>query len=65
MADNENYIYDLLEEMIRKGLVSTDSTWIERAVEQRNSRLSVGVASSTLLSYDRIDRKLLTLIHAN
>jgi hypothetical protein len=65
MADKENSIYDLLEEMVRKGLVSTSSTWIEKAVEQRNSRLSVGIAASMVLAYDRVDRKLLTLIHGN
>jgi hypothetical protein len=65
MVDNEGSIYYLLEEMIRKGLAATSSTWIEKAVEQRNSRLAVGIAASMVLAYDRMDRKLLTLIRVN
>jgi hypothetical protein len=65
MVDNEGSIYYLLEEMIRKGLAATSGTWIEKAVEQRNSRLAVGIAASMILAYDRMDRKLLTLIRVN
>jgi hypothetical protein len=65
MADNEDCIYDLLDEMVRRGLASTSSTWIEKAVEQRNPRLTIGIAASMVLSYDRLDRKLLGLIRGN
>ena len=44
------------DDMLRKGLVSTSSSWIERAVQQKSSRLTVGLAHSKVLTYDRLDR---------
>ena len=48
-----------LNEMIDKGLASTSSSWIERAVEQKNDRMTVDLASSVLLTYDDWDKILL------
>ena len=48
-----------LNDMIHKGLVSTSSSWIERAVEQRNDRLTLDLASSVLLTYSDWDKIIL------
>ncbi len=48
----------LLEEMQSKGLASTGNQWLEIAVRQKNPALTVGVAATRLLCYDRLDRRL-------
>jgi len=55
-----------LQDMIDKGLASTTNTnsWIERAVEQKNDRMTVNLASSVLLTYsdwDKITLRMQTL----
>ncbi len=59
MTNSSNEIDSLFYQMIEKGLVSTSHHWIEIAVEQKNPRLTLDLAFSTLLHYDRLDRKLL------
>ncbi len=51
----------LFSDMIRKGLVATSSTWLEKAVEQRHPRVSIGLASSQRLHYDKIE-KMITIL---
>ena len=63
--DNKNGVNSHFEEMVRRGLVSTSSQWIEEAIRTKNSRLSLGVASSRVLVYDKIDRRLLPLTGCN
>ncbi len=65
MTDRDYSLYYLLEDMIRKGLASRCNTWMEIAIQQKNPRLSIGIASSMMLVYDRIDCKLLTLDKSN
>ena len=48
-----------LKDMIDKRLASTTSSWIERAVAQRNDKLTVDLASSVLLTYSDLDKVLL------
>ncbi len=48
-----------LRDMINKDLASTTSSWIQRAVKQKNGRLTVGLASSVLLTYSDLDKVLL------
>ena len=48
-----------LNDMIDKGLASTSSSWIERAVKQKHDRMTVDLASSVLLTYDDWDKILL------
>ena len=50
-----------LEDMIDKGLASTSNSWIERAVKQKNNRLTVSLASSVLLTYDDWDKFILRM----
>ena len=45
-----NDIDKWLKDMVDKGLASTTSTWIQRAVQQKNDRLTVNLASSVLLT---------------
>ena len=50
-----------LKDMINKGLASTTNNWIERAVEQKNDRITVDLASSILLIYSDWDKIILQL----
>ena len=54
-------IDEWLKDMINKGLASTTSSWIERAVEQRNDRMTVNLASSVPLIYSDWDKIVLQL----
>ena len=54
-----NNIDKWLNDMINKGLASTTNSWIERAVEQKNARMTVSLASSVLLRYSELDKVLL------
>jgi hypothetical protein len=60
MTNSGNGIENLFYQMVKKGLVSTSHRWIEKAVEQRNPQLTLDLAFSTLLLYDRLDKKLLS-----
>jgi hypothetical protein len=61
MAENEGEIDKLFKRMLEKGLVSTSHHWIEKAVEQKNPRLTLDLARSALLLYDRLDKRLVNL----
>ena len=54
-----NDIDKWLNDMINKGLASTTSSWIERAVQQKNDRMTVDLASSVLLTYSDWDKIIL------
>jgi hypothetical protein len=61
MLNHENEINNLFTEMVKKGLVSTSSHWIEKATEQRNPRLTLDLAYSTPLLYDPLDKTMMNL----
>lgn len=65
MQDEENKFNYLYKEMLEKGFISTSSSWLERAIEQKHPRLPLSIASSKLLTYDKIDYRLLSLIKYN
>lgn len=54
-----NKIDKWLSDMVDKGLASTTRSWIQRAVEQKNSRMTVNLASSVLLTYSDWDKIIL------
>ena len=54
-------IDEWLGDMIDKGLASTTSSWIERAVQQKNNRMTVELASSVLLTYSDWDEIILRM----
>ena len=54
-----NNIDRWLNDMIDKGLASISSGWIERAVEQKNDRMTVDLAHSIPLIYSNWDRTIL------
>jgi hypothetical protein len=54
-----NNIDKWLSDMVDKGLASTTRSWIQRAVEQKNSRMTVNLASSVLLTYSDWDKIIL------
>jgi hypothetical protein len=60
MESFDRELMKIFEDMLKKGLISTGNLWINIAVEQKNKRLSVGIAHSMLLTFDRVDRKILT-----
>jgi hypothetical protein len=58
-------MYRIFEDMFKRGLISSSSFWIEKAIEQRHHRLPLGIAYSRLLMLDSIDRKILKLTSLN
>jgi hypothetical protein len=65
MKQTENDVLRLFTEMSKMGLVTSGNSWIQNAIEQKNSQLPLAVANSVFLIYDRIDRKILTLHNSN
>jgi hypothetical protein len=65
MTNSEDRIDDIFEEMVETGLLSTSGRWIERAVEQKNRKLTIELAYSTVLVYDILDRLSLTDFNSN
>ena len=65
MTDSEDRIDEIFRNMMKTGLVSTSNCWIERAVEQKNPLMTVALANSTLLNYDRLDIRLIVLYRMN
>ena len=55
MGETNEWFDDMLEE----GFVSTSSTWMERAIEQRHPRLSLALVYSLPLVYSQLDIVLL------
>jgi hypothetical protein len=49
---------EIFRDMLRKRLVSTSKSWIERAVEQKHPRMTIDLANSTLLVYDGLQKAL-------
>lgn len=41
-------------------LVTPNSNWLMRAIEEKNDHLMVGLACSELWVFDKLDRRLLT-----
>jgi len=50
-----------LSDMVDKGLASTTSSWIQLAVQQKNDRLTVNLASSVLPNYSAWDKIILKM----
>jgi hypothetical protein len=65
MPKNEGELDNLFGRMLKRGLVSTSHHWIERATEQKNPRLTLDLACSTLLVYDQLDKRLMNLRELN
>ena len=61
MDRNEGTFENLFDEMLKMGLVSSGNLWIEAAIEQRSTTLPITIASSRILTYDSIDRKIISL----
>lgn len=45
-----------LDDMVYKGQAPAASSWIQRAVQQKNKRVTVSLASSVLLIYSDLDK---------
>lgn len=61
MKKTENDIIKLYSQMLKMGLISTGSSWIETAIKQKNAKIPIAIVNSRLLNYDRLDRRVLTL----
>lgn len=59
----------LFESMLRCNLVSTGSGWLERAVQQKNTRITIELACTVLdrkmLRPDHIDKLVLSCERVN
>jgi hypothetical protein len=60
-----NWSSGIFEDMVNKGLISTSSSWLTKAIEQKHNRLAIGVANSRLLFYDHFDRNILKISNLN
>ena len=65
MASEMSDIDKWFHQMIDSGLVSTDNTWIERAVSQKNANMTVTLACSEPIAYDHLDKILMRLEKLN
>lgn len=65
MTDGENEINDLFGGIEKNSPVSTNGKWIEVATEQKNPRLTLDLACSVLLVYNRLDKELINLTNMN
>lgn len=59
-----NYLDDQSDKL-RNNLVIELPPWLEKAVEQKNPRLTLALADSILLVYDDLDKMLLALTTLN
>ena len=50
-----------LDDMYNRKITPTSSSWIERAVEQKNSRMTIDLASSALHTYNDWDKIILQM----
>jgi len=53
-----NEMNELLRDMVDKGLASTSSNWIQKAVQQKHPRLTLDLACSAPVTYSKLDRLL-------
>ncbi len=65
MTNSEDRIEDIFEQMVDTGLLSTTGRWIERAVAQKNNKLTLELAYSTVLVLDVLDKLSLTDFNDN
>lgn len=63
--DWEKEVDIIIENNLKKQLLSVNKDWLERAIEEKCAHLTVGVAYSKLLVYDWLDQQLLTVISSN
>jgi hypothetical protein len=61
MMNSGSDLDNLLRQMVDRGLAATSHDWIERAVRQKNPRLTVDLACSKMLLYDPVERKIVSL----
>ena len=64
MRYGRNYIKHQ-HDKIKGELVSDTPHWLQKAVQQKYPRLTLGLANSILLVYDELDKKLLSLTKLN
>lgn len=53
MIDGDTFYFDLT----KKNVISTG--WIQKAAEQKNKRLTIALACSILLVYDKMTKELI------
>jgi hypothetical protein len=65
MENGRDKFDDFFDEIEEMDFLYSGSYWIEKAVEQKNPMLTLGLAYSKLLLYDQLDKKILNLISLN
>ncbi len=56
---------ELYNEMLKRGLISTSSSWIERAVLQKEPLMTLELAHSTGIYLDKVDLVIITASKMN
>lgn len=56
---------EYIKDMLNKGLVSFGGSWIERAVLQKEPRLTLDLAHSAKVYLDRVDLVIITALRMN
>ena len=56
---------ELFNDMLKRGLISTSSSWIERAVEMKHPLLTLDIAHSTRVYLDKVDLVIITASRIN
>ncbi len=56
---------DLIKDMLNRGLVSFGNSWIERAVLEKQSLMTLELAHSTRVYLDRVDLVIITASNLN
>ncbi len=65
MNNNESDNNNLSDESLGIDLECESTRWIIIAIEQKNPRLTIGLAHSILLLFDEIDKKILIHFRLN
>ena len=63
--NEENDIDNLFKRIINREMISFNSRWIEIGTEQKNPRLTLELACSDLLIYNKLDKELLNFANLN
>jgi hypothetical protein len=57
--------YHEFDRIMKKNTVADCPLWLQKAVEQKSSRVTVELANSKLLTFDTLDKKILIMTQLN
>jgi hypothetical protein len=65
MRNDDNDMNDRYDKILMWNLTFENNSWIQKAREQNNRRLTVELVNSLVLVYNQIDKKLLHFTNLN